>query len=220
MRFDESFRMGFRLFYRDDRRIFCAAKRFNRAHIAFGLPGHANQRSKIEQSGVENRRIGLWEQKCCMLPKSSPAQVGIDRFAQIEKPRQKASSVGLDDRNRLIKGKAGNRVRGVFADAGKLSHLVCRAWEISVMPFHNGFCRGVEISGTSVITEALPRAKHLVFRGPCQRGEIGKRAEPLVIVRDDSGDLSLLQHELGDENCVRIAGPAPGEIPSMLSMPT
>jgi len=49
---------------------------------------------------------------------------------------------------------------------------------------------------------------------------MGKSAEPLVIVRDDGGDLRLLEHELGNEDCVRVPNPAPGEIAPMPTIPT
>jgi hypothetical protein len=78
MRFDESFRFGSRIPYGERSRIFCAAKRVNRAHIAFRLPGYANERAKIEKRRVESRGIGFWEKARCMLPKRSPAEVGID----------------------------------------------------------------------------------------------------------------------------------------------
>jgi hypothetical protein len=78
MRFDESFRFGSRILYGECSRIFCAAKRVNRANIAFRLPGYANERAKIEKSRVESRGIGFWEKTRGMLPQCSPAQVGID----------------------------------------------------------------------------------------------------------------------------------------------
>src|SRR6476620_12800866 len=109
---------------------------------------------------------------------------------------------------------------GVFPNSGELSHLLDPLREVSAMSIHNGFCCGVEISRASVIAEALPRAKHLIFRSARQRGEIGKSAQPLVIIRDDGGDLRLLKHELGNEDRVGIAGPAPGEIPSIPTIPT
>ena len=87
------------------------------------------------------------------------------------------------------------------------------------MSMDNRFCGGMEISRASVIAEALPRAKHLIFRSACQRTKIGKSAEPLVIIRDDGCDLRLLEHELGDEDCVRIAGLAPGEIAPVAAIP-
>ncbi len=36
-------------------------------------------------------------------------------------------------------------------------------------------------------------------------------AEPLIIIRDNGGNLGLLEHELGDEDGVGIASLAPGE---------
>ena len=110
-------------------------------------------------------------------------------------------------------------MRGVFPDSRKLSHLLDSTGEFSVMSIHNGFCGGVEISRASVIAEALPRAKHLVFRSARQGGEIRKPAKPLVIIRNHSRDLRLLQHELGNEDCVRIAGPAPGQIAPVATIP-
>ena len=40
-----------------------------------------------------------------------------------------------------------------------------------------------------------------------------------MIVRDDGGDLRLLEHELGNEDCVRVTGPAPGEIAAVTAIP-
>jgi hypothetical protein len=78
MHFDELFRFGSRFPYRDFSWIFCATKRFNRAHIAFRLPGYANKRAKIEKCGVESRGVGFWKKTRCMLPQCSLAQVGVD----------------------------------------------------------------------------------------------------------------------------------------------
>jgi hypothetical protein len=100
-----------------------------------------------------------------------------------------------------------------------LSYLIDLPRELPIVSIHNGFGCRVEISRASVIAEALPRAEHLIYRSARQRVEIGKPAQPLVIVRYDCGDLGLLEHELGDENCVRIADPAPRKITSMPSVP-
>ena len=78
---------------------------------------------------------------------------------------------------------------------------------------------GLEISRASVVTEALPCQKHLVFRCARQGGEIGKPPEPLAIIRDDGGDLGLLEHDLGDEDCVRILCATPGELPAVAREP-
>ena len=40
-----------------------------------------------------------------------------------------------------------------------------------------------------------------------------------MIIRYDRGDLGLLEHEFGDEDCVRIASPAPGKIAAVAAVP-
>jgi hypothetical protein len=40
-----------------------------------------------------------------------------------------------------------------------------------------------------------------------------------MIIRDDGGDLRLLEHELGNEDSVWIAGPAPWEIAAVTREP-
>jgi hypothetical protein len=40
-----------------------------------------------------------------------------------------------------------------------------------------------------------------------------------MIIRDHSGHLRLLEHELGDDDCVRIARLAPGEIAAVTAKP-
>src|SRR3954464_8116223 len=124
MHFDKAFRFGFRIPYWECSRIFCAAKRFDRARIAFRLARDANKRAKVEQCGVESCGIGFREKTRCMLPKPFTARVRIDRFTQIENSRQNATGVRFDNRNRLIKCEAGYCMRGVFPDSGKLSYLL------------------------------------------------------------------------------------------------
>ncbi len=40
-----------------------------------------------------------------------------------------------------------------------------------------------------------------------------------MIIRDHSGDLRLLEHELGNEDGVRVAGAAPGQIAAVAAKP-
>lgn len=88
------------------------------------------------------------------------------------------------------------------------------------MSIHNRSCCGVEISRASVVPKALPGAKDLILRSARQGREIGEPPQPLVIVRDNCGHLRLLKHHFGNEDCVRIVGPAPGEIAPMPAIPT
>ena len=78
---------------------------------------------------------------------------------------------------------------------------------------------GVKISRARVIAQALPRTQDVIFGSASQKGEIGEAAEPLIVIRDHCRDLSLLEHELGDENCVWIARSAPGEVAAVAAIP-
>ena len=84
---------------------------------------------------------------------------------------------------------------------------------------YDGACGGVKISRADVVAESLPRAEHVVFTSVSQRGKIREAAEPLVVIRNDSGDLSLLEHEFGNQDGVRIARLSPGEVAAVAAKP-
>jgi hypothetical protein len=81
------------------------------------------------------------------------------------------------------------------------------------------FRNRMQIASSRVIAESLPRVEDVTFRSPGQGGEIGEAAEPLIIIRDNGGNLSLLEHELRDEDGVGIAGLAPREVAAMAAIP-
>ena len=155
-----------------------------------------------------------------MSPKGFSTEGGIDGFAKIENPRQNASGVGLDDWNGSIEREAGHRVRGVFPDSWESPHLLDCVRESAAVSIHNDYCCAAEISRPSVISETLPRAKHLVFGSVSQNGEVGKSQEPVIIIGDHGRNLGLLEHEFGDKDGVRITGSAPREIAAVAAIPT
>src|SRR2546421_3045796 len=100
-------------------------------------------------------------------------------------------------------------MRRVFADARKRLHLLDRSWESPPVSIYHGFCGGVKISGAVVITQSLPGVQHFGLRCAREGSEIRESLQPFFIIRQDCPDLSLLEHELGDENRIWIAGSAP-----------
>jgi hypothetical protein len=61
--------------------------------------------------------------------------------------------------------------------------------------------------------------EHLAFRSTGESSQIGKSPEPLIIIWDNSGDLRLLEHELGNEDSVGIARPTPRKIAPIGAIP-
>src|SRR5205814_3945342 len=57
------------------------------------------------------------------------------------------------------------------------------------------------------------------LRGGGQGREIGEAPHPLAVIGDHSRDLGLLEHELRNQNCVRIARPAPRQFAAVAHKP-
>lgn len=119
----------------------------------------------------------------------------------------------------MIEGERGDGARGVSAESWKLLQLLDRLRKTSAVSIHDGLCGGVQISGARVIAEALPRAQDVIFRSASERSEIRKSAEPFIVIRNDSGDLSLLEHELRNEDGVWVARFAPRQVAAVATIP-
>jgi hypothetical protein len=87
------------------------------------------------------------------------------------------------------------------------------------MAMLDGFRNPMQVASSRVIAEALPRVQDVTFRSPDQGGEIWEAAEPLIIIRDNGGNLSLLEHKLGDENGVGVPSLAPGQLSAVPAVP-
>ena len=82
------------------------------------------------------------------------------------------------------------------------------------------FARGcVEVPGTRVVSEAVPRLAHRVSRRcreVLERRVAGEKAGEEV---DDAPNLRLLQHHLGDQDGVGVGHPPPGELSGVARIP-
>ena len=120
----------------------------------------------------------------------------------------------------MIEGKRCDGIRRIPPDAWQLAHAGDCAWKMAGMSIRDDSSGGVQIARPRIIAEALPRVEDVIFRSPSQRGEMGEAAEPLIIIRDNGGNLGLLEHELGDEDRVGIASLTPGEGAPVAAIPT
>ncbi len=143
----------------------------------------------------------------------------IDRRLDMEQAREDACGVGFDDRHRLVEGERGHGIGGVPADSRQMPNQFHISRKRAAMFFNDGDGGGAEISGAGVVAKALPGVEHVVFGGGGERGEVREAPEPLIIIRDNGGDLGLLEHEFGDEDGVGIGGAAPGESAGVFPVP-
>ena len=82
----------------------------------------------------------------------------------------------------------------------------------SIVVFDNDRCGGLQIAGTPWVAEPLPEPQNVAQRrcgalSRCRKGI--EKGNPL---RNDSFDLSLLQHHLGDQDAPRVALVAPRQV--------
>ena len=178
-----------------------------------------NQRAEIDQRRIVNAGGMFWNQRAGALPEFFSASGSVDRAVKIKQARQNASSIGFDNRNWLIKGERGNGIGRITPDTGQFTDCREIARKFASMAMLDGFRNRMQVASSRVIAEALPRVQDFTFRSPGQGGEIWEAAEPLIIIRDNGGNLSLLEHELGDEDGVGIASLAPGKGAAMAAIP-
>jgi hypothetical protein len=184
------------------------------------LPRRTNQRAEIDKRRIVNAGGIFWNQRAGAIPELFPANGSIDWTVKIKQARQNASSVGFDNWDWLIKGERRDGIGRVTTDTGQFTDCREIARKSASMAMLHGFRNRMQIASPRVIAEALPRAEDVTFRGPGEGGEIGKVAEPLIIIRDNGGNLSLLQHELGNDDGVRVPSLAPGEETTIRMIPT
>jgi hypothetical protein len=183
------------------------------------LTRKTNQRTEIDKRRIVNPGGVPWNKGARVFPKCFPTSRSIYRAAEIKQTRQNASSVGFDDRDGPIKGECCNGIGSVTADAGQCSHRRETEREPAAGLVLHGYRNRVQIARPRVITQALPCVQDVAFGSPSQRAEIGEAPEPVIIIRDNRGNLRLLEHDLGDEDGVGVASLAPRKNAALLVIP-
>ena len=108
--------------------------------------------------------------------------------------------------------------RRVVSDARQCSQIHCIVGDRCAVGGHPS-CERVQIPGTCIVAEPGPRLQHGVtwrFSHVVERGEAREKA---LVVIDHTRHLRLLEHELGDENAVRVTRAPPREVAAMFAEP-
>jgi len=137
----------------------------------------------------------------------------------IEKSRRQAGNIRIDDGNRLIERETRDGIRRVATNPGKRLKWGHVSRASSPVFCQNGLGRGVQIARASVVTKPLPGVQNIALRSASQRVKIRKAPEPSIVIGQNAGNLSLLKHEFGNENCIRVPRVTPGQIAAMAVVP-
>src|SRR5688500_3939168 len=77
----------------------------------------------------------------------------------------------------------------------------------------------MEVSRSRVVPESGPRLPHARWPRPGDAGEGRKLPQETVVPLEHARDLSLLKHQLGYENAIRIARVPPGKVAAVGAKP-
>ena len=137
----------------------------------------------------------------------------------MEDSPQDPGNVGIDCRLREFVGETGNRAGRVGADPGECAERGDVSWQGAAMVGDDFSRQTVQIGGTAVVSESGPGLLDATARGLGERFDGGKAFQESGPVALDSGHLRLLEHDLGDEDTIRVAGASPRQVPAVTTEP-
>lgn len=145
-------------------------------------------------------------------------EVGVRR----EGAAQNAGDVRVDELGPTLIGERRDRAGGVFANTWQLtqSARLGRKRAVRRRPALRHFTREpMEVAGARIVAESFPGLTHLTGARAREVGEVRESIEESAVVIEHAGHLRLLQHQLGDEDAIRIPGPSPREITAVRTIP-
>ena len=133
-----------------------------------------------------------------------------------------AGDVGVNEGGATLVGEARDRAGGVEANARKGTKTCGVGRDNAGAGRRIGDLTGerMQVASAGVISESGPRVGHVLDGRIGDVVEGGEALEKPRVVIDDAGDLRLLEHQLGDEDVVRVARAAPGEITRRAAEPS
>jgi len=138
--------------------------------------------------------------------------LGAGKTVHTELPAQHAFDVAVENCRPAPEGEGGNGRRGRPADAWQIRQLRFGFREFSGVDRSNLLGATMQVARPGVIAEARPVLDDGIDRRRGKRLHIGKTGQKSGVIRDHGADLSLLQHDLGQPDAVRVLRPLPGQV--------
>ena len=189
----------------------------HRTRAALRHPRRADQRAELHQRLVvrPRRRAGARQDRARDRQTRFCPRPDLRSTSRREHALEHARDVRVHQLGAPLVGERAHRARRVRADARQRAQRVGVRREASLPRRARGRSPGAPARGGSAParssrapptppSRARPRARHVV-----QRRE---GLEELAVARHDARHLRLLEHQLRDEDVVRIARPPPGQV--------
>jgi hypothetical protein len=136
-----------------------------------------------------------------------------------EESRQDAPHVGVHDRLILAERDAHYGPGGVAPDARQLQKLFSALRDFPAVVAQHDLGGSVEMARAGVVPQPFPRFEHFIERGAREALQRRKSFKKSSVILAHALHLGLLEHNLGDQDMIRVVGRAPRQIALMAAVP-
>ena len=190
-----------------------------RARLAAGRRGRTPNRPEVHDRLVVAARMRGIELRLRQTGEGPFSGRGVDRFGEVEEPREHPVNIAVDDGARGIVSRRTDGRGSVVAHAAQRAHVVRRHGKHPAETFDDLPGGGKQVAGAAVITQPLPEFQHLVLGSGGKRCDIGKTLRETKVVLHPLRHAGLLEDHLREPDAVGIARTAPGQVTALAGIP-
>ena len=131
--------------------------------------------------------------------------INVNNWLKDRLPRHNSDDIAIDHSNTFAECYWRDSTGSVTTDTGKCFLQQLRSWRNDTVQFiHNLAGWFVQTSSAGIISEAGPKGVDLLQGGAGQGRNIGPFIDPFRVVRFNGGNLSLLEHDFGNQHYVLV----------------
>ena len=199
--------------------LVCLAIGLHRACAAIGLAARANCRAQIHQSLYVGSDIALRQQCFGLLPKMRLDFFLASKTCNRKITCQHAFDVAIQNGTPLMQREYADGGSCRTPDAGQLEYLFKLARKFAVIFFCDDLRGAMQVAPARIVAQPAPVRQYFIFTGNGKRSDIREARDEALVIWNDSGNLSLLQHDLGQPYVVGIRTLPRQAVATMLVLP-
>src|SRR5712691_2097365 len=195
------------------------AKALHRTPRALGFARRAPRRAEVHQGLIVVIGATGRDERFREIPHGLLSTELLEPLRAQKDSSQDTPDIGIHERRVLPVREGQEGAGGIAADPAHAPKLRAFVGKPSAVARHRLAGDAVEVLRAAIVSQRVPGARHV---GESRVRELLERrvaSEELAILGDDPVDLRLLEHDLGDEDAIGIAGPAPREVAAVSRVP-
>src|SRR6266852_313385 len=199
--------------------VIAPAEGLHRTPRALGLARRAPRRAEIHQGLIVVIGASRGDERFGEVPHGLLAAEAGQPPGAHEDPAEHSPHVRVHEGGVLPMRESQDGPGRVPAYPAKAKQLRAPVGEPPAVARHRLAGDAVQVLRAAIVAERIPGARHVAGAGARELLEGRIATEELTILGDDAVDLRLLEHDLRDEDAIRIAGPAPRKVATVSGVP-